>query len=93
MQTMQVNSVIPGFAEGLQLLPRGGVYRFCIPAAQGYGITHPAISQCRSDLRLNWSIPRRSPKSRRSARRRRPRKLPAAPTPATAAAKAMSRRP
>lgn len=32
-----VDAVIPGFAEGLQLMPRGSVYRLCVPAALGYG--------------------------------------------------------
>lgn len=34
---MKADGVIPGFSEGLQMIPRGGVYRFCIPAALGYG--------------------------------------------------------
>ncbi len=34
---MKVDGVIPGFSEGLQLMPRGAVWRFCIPAALGYG--------------------------------------------------------
>lgn len=34
---MQVSGVIPGFGEGLQLIPRGGVWRLCVPAALGYG--------------------------------------------------------
>ncbi len=32
-----LDAVIPGFAEGLQLMPRGSVYRLCVPAALGYG--------------------------------------------------------
>jgi len=32
-----VTGVIPGFAEGLTMLQRGGIMRFCIPAALGYG--------------------------------------------------------
>jgi FKBP-type peptidyl-prolyl cis-trans isomerase FkpA len=32
-----VDGVIPGFAEGLQLMSRGSVYRLCVPAALGYG--------------------------------------------------------
>jgi len=36
---LSLDSVIPGFAEGLQLMPRGSVYRLCIPAALGYGAT------------------------------------------------------
>ncbi|MBC2668243.1 FKBP-type peptidyl-prolyl cis-trans isomerase [Novosphingobium piscinae] len=34
---MKVDGVIPGFGEGLQLMARGAVWRFCIPAALGYG--------------------------------------------------------
>jgi FKBP-type peptidyl-prolyl cis-trans isomerase FkpA len=33
----QVDSVIAGFSEGMQLMTRGSVWRFCVPAAQGYG--------------------------------------------------------
>jgi FKBP-type peptidyl-prolyl cis-trans isomerase len=32
-----VGGVIPGFAQGLQLMQPGGKYRLCIPAAIGYG--------------------------------------------------------
>jgi FKBP-type peptidyl-prolyl cis-trans isomerase FkpA len=34
---LSVDGVIPGFAEGLQMMPRGSIYRFCVPAALGYG--------------------------------------------------------
>lgn len=34
---MTIDGVIPGFSEGLKLVPRGGVWRFCVPAALGYG--------------------------------------------------------
>ncbi len=34
---LSLDSVIPGFAEGLQLMARGSVYRLCVPAALGYG--------------------------------------------------------
>lgn len=34
---LSVDGVIPGFSEGLQLLARSGIARFCIPAAIGYG--------------------------------------------------------
>jgi len=32
-----VSRVIPGFAEGLKLMQRGGSYKLCIPPALGYG--------------------------------------------------------
>ncbi len=35
--TFQVGGVIPGFAEGLQLMPVGSQYRFVIPGDQAYG--------------------------------------------------------
>ena len=34
---MPVGGVISGFAEGLQLIPQGGITRLCIPAGLGYG--------------------------------------------------------
>ena len=35
--TFQVGGVIPGFAEGLQLMPAGSQYRFVIPGDLAYG--------------------------------------------------------
>jgi FKBP-type peptidyl-prolyl cis-trans isomerase FkpA len=32
-----VEGVIPGFSEGLTMMPKGSIYRFCVPAALGYG--------------------------------------------------------
>ncbi len=33
----EAGRVIPGFAEGLSLLPKGGIMRLCIPARLAYG--------------------------------------------------------
>lgn len=33
----KVGGVIPGFAQGLQLMQQGGSYRLCIPSKLGYG--------------------------------------------------------
>jgi FKBP-type peptidyl-prolyl cis-trans isomerase FkpA len=32
-----LNGVIPGFSEGLALMPAGSIYRLCIPARLAYG--------------------------------------------------------
>ena len=34
---MTVDGTIPGFTEALQMIPKGGIYRFCIPSALAYG--------------------------------------------------------
>lgn len=36
-QAFRAAGVIKGFSEGLQLMNRGSIWRFCIPAALGYG--------------------------------------------------------
>jgi len=38
---MQVSGVVPGFAEGLQRMQKGGKYRMHIPADKAYGATPP----------------------------------------------------
>jgi FKBP-type peptidyl-prolyl cis-trans isomerase FkpA len=47
---MQVDAVIPGFSEGLKLIPRGAIWRLCIPAAQGYGAEGSGPIPANSDL-------------------------------------------
>lgn len=36
-QAFPAGGVIKGFSEGLQLMSKGSIWRFCIPAALGYG--------------------------------------------------------
>lgn len=38
---LAIDSVVPGFAEGLQLMKRGGKYRLWIPPELGYGAAVP----------------------------------------------------
>jgi FKBP-type peptidyl-prolyl cis-trans isomerase len=45
-----VGGVIPGFAEGLQLVKPGGSIRLCIPAALGYGAQASGSIPANSDL-------------------------------------------
>jgi FKBP-type peptidyl-prolyl cis-trans isomerase len=45
-----VNDVVPGFGEGLRLMPEGSRYRFCIPAALGYGAQAAGSIPANSDL-------------------------------------------
>lgn len=47
---LPVDGVIPGFAEGLKLIPVGGVYRLCVPAALGYGAEGGGSIPPNSDL-------------------------------------------
>ncbi len=34
---INLDGVIPGFGEGITMMPRGSVWRLCVPAALGYG--------------------------------------------------------
>lgn len=45
-----VNGVIPGFSDGLQMLAKTGIARFCIPAAMGYGAQASGPIPANSDL-------------------------------------------
>lgn len=46
----EANAVIPGFSQGLQMLAKGGIARFCIPAAMGYGAQEAGSIPPNSDL-------------------------------------------
>lgn len=51
MQTpMPVGGVIPGFAEGIKLMPKGSIYRICVPAALGYGTADKGPIPANSNL-------------------------------------------
>ena len=47
---LPVNGVIPGFSQGLQMLGRSGIARFCIPAALGYGARATGPIPANADL-------------------------------------------
>lgn len=47
---LPVDDVIQGFSEGLKLIPIGGVYRLCIPAALGYGANATGEIPANADL-------------------------------------------
>jgi FKBP-type peptidyl-prolyl cis-trans isomerase FkpA len=47
---LPVDEVVPGFSEGLKLIPLGGVYRLCIPASLGYGAREGGQIPANSDL-------------------------------------------
>ncbi len=47
---LPVDGVIPGFGEGLKLIPKGAIYRLCVPAAQGYGAEAAGAIPPNSDL-------------------------------------------
>ena len=45
-----VEGVIPGFSEGLQMMTKGSVWRFCVPSALGYGAQASGPIPANSDL-------------------------------------------
>ncbi len=47
---LSVDGVIPGFSQGVQMLARTGIARFCIPAALGYGAQASGPIPANSDL-------------------------------------------
>jgi FKBP-type peptidyl-prolyl cis-trans isomerase FkpA len=48
--TFPVGGVIPGFSKGIQMLSKGSIARFCIPAAMGYGDQASGPIPANSDL-------------------------------------------
>lgn len=46
----RAGGVIDGFAEGLQMMPKGSIYRFCIPSALGYGADGAGPIPANADL-------------------------------------------
>jgi FKBP-type peptidyl-prolyl cis-trans isomerase FkpA len=49
-QAFSTGAVIKGFSEGLLLMTKGSVWRFCIPAALGYGEKGTGPIPANSDL-------------------------------------------
>lgn len=49
-QAFPASGVIKGFSEGLQLMSKGSVWRFCIPAGLGYGEKGAGPIPANSDL-------------------------------------------
>ncbi len=47
---MPVDRLIPGFTEGLKLMPKGSIFRFCVPAALGYGAVAQGPIPANSEL-------------------------------------------
>lgn len=47
---LPVGGVIPGFAQGLQMMARSSIVRLCIPAAMGYGAQESGPIPASSDL-------------------------------------------
>lgn len=45
-----VNGVIDGFSEGLRMMPKASIARFCIPAAMGYGSQNSEAIPANADL-------------------------------------------
>ncbi len=49
-QAFPAGGVIKGFSEGLQMMNKGSIWRFCIPAALGYGDKATGPIPAKSDL-------------------------------------------
>lgn len=53
---LPVTGMIPGFSEALKMMQTGGRYRFCIPAAQGYGAKATGPIPANSALMFDVSL-------------------------------------
>jgi FKBP-type peptidyl-prolyl cis-trans isomerase FkpA len=53
---MIAGQVIPGFAEALTMMQKGGRYRINIPSALGYGDTQPPGSQIPPNSNLEFDV-------------------------------------
>lgn len=53
---MQIAGVVPGFAEGLLKMQKGGKYRLSIPADRAYGATPPEGSPIPPDADLVFEV-------------------------------------
>ena len=53
---MIAGQVIPGFAEALTMMQKGGRYRISIPSALGYGDTQPPGSQIPPNSNLEFDV-------------------------------------
>jgi FKBP-type peptidyl-prolyl cis-trans isomerase FkpA len=84
---LQVNGVIPGFAQGLQMLAKTGIGRFCIPAAMGYGAQASGPIPANSDLVFQVELVDFKTASEVEAMRKAQATEPGAPTGADAPAK------
>lgn len=67
---MQVSGVVPGFAEGLQKMQKGGKYVLHIPAKDAYGASPPPESPIPANADLTFEVEMVDFMSEADARRR-----------------------